>query len=87
MLSTSQSANNRWITLFTPQIIAAIGTETTRPSSAAQCVAYVAVAELAVGQWNGLITVLVENVVNAQSSELKKEATLEAIGKFDKNID
>lgn len=64
------------------QILAAIGTETTRPSSAAQCVAYVAVAELAVGQWNDLITLLVENVLNAQSSELKKEATLEAIGKL-----
>lgn len=63
------------------QILAAIGTETTRPSSAAQCVAYVAVAELPVGQWNDLIPILVENVVNAQSTELKKEATLEAIGK------
>lgn len=43
--------------------------------------AYVAVAELPVGQWNDLIPMLVENVVNAQSTELKKEATLEAIGK------
>lgn len=58
----------------------AIGTENSRPSSAAQCVAYVAVAELSVGQWNDLIPMLVENVVNAQSTELKKEATLEAIG-------
>lgn len=33
------------------------------------------------GQWNDLIPILVENVVNAQSTELKKEATLEAIGK------
>lgn len=63
------------------QILAAIGTENSRPSSAAQCVAYVAVAELSVGQWNDLIPILVENVVNAQSTELKKEATLEAIGK------
>lgn len=64
------------------QILAAIGTENSRPSSAAQCVAYVAVAELPVGQWNGLIPMLVENVVNTQSTELKKEATLEAIGMF-----
>lgn len=64
------------------QIVSAIGTETTRPSSAAQCVAYVAVAELPVGQWNDLIPMLVENVCNLQSTELKKEATLEAIGKI-----
>lgn len=44
--------------------------------------AYVAVAELPVGQWNDLIPVLVENVVNLQSTELKKEATLEAIGLY-----
>lgn len=44
--------------------------------------AYVAVAELPVGQWNDLIPILVENVVNAQSTELKKEATLEAIGRY-----
>lgn len=64
------------------QILTAIGTETTRPSSAAQCVAYVAVAELSVGEWNDLIPMLVENIVNTQSTELKKEATLEAIGKY-----
>lgn len=63
------------------QILSAIGTENSRPSSAAQCVAYVAVAELAEGQWNDLIPILVENVVNAHSTELKKEASLEAIGK------
>ncbi|RVE45161.1 hypothetical protein evm_010184 [Chilo suppressalis] len=68
-------------------ILAAIGTENSRPSSAAQCVAYVAVAELAVGQWNDLIPILVENVVNAQSTELKKEATLEAIGYICQEID
>lgn len=64
------------------KILAAIGTENSRPSSAAQCVAYVAVAELPEGQWNDLIPILVENVVNLQSTELKKEATLEAIGVY-----
>ncbi|OWR52529.1 importin subunit beta-1 isoform X1 [Danaus plexippus] len=68
-------------------ILAAIGTESNRPSSAAQCVAYVAVAELGVGQWNDLIPTLVENVVNEQSSELKKEASLEAIGYICQEID
>lgn len=39
------------------------------------------------GQWNDLIPTLVENVVNEQSSELKKEASLEAIGRFRKFLD
>lgn len=61
-------------------IVASLGTESTRPSSAAQCVAYVAVAELPVGQWPDLIQKLVDNVVNDKSTEMQREATLEAIG-------
>lgn len=62
------------------QILGALGTENNRPSSAAQCVAYVAVAELPVGQWSELIPLLVNNVVNPSSTEMMKEATLETIG-------
>ncbi|XP_015608846.1 importin subunit beta-1 isoform X3 [Cephus cinctus] len=61
-------------------ILEALGTETNRPSAAAQCVAYVAVAELPVGQWNDLIPLLVSNVANPNSTEMMKEATLETIG-------
>lgn len=61
-------------------IFGALGTENNRPSSAAQCVAYVAVAELPVGQWTNIIQLLVNNVVNPNSTEIMKEATLEAIG-------
>ncbi|XP_068621068.1 importin subunit beta-1 isoform X2 [Battus philenor] len=82
-----QQYQQRWLSLpedirlyIKKNILAAIGTENSRPSSAAQCIAYVAVAELPVGQWNDLIPILVDNVLNAQSTELKKEATLEAIG-------
>ncbi|XP_039764769.1 importin subunit beta-1 isoform X1 [Pararge aegeria] len=89
-----QQYQQRWLDLsedtrlyIKKNILAAIGTENSRPSSAAQCVAYVAVAELAVGQWNGLIPILVENVVNLQSTELKKEASLEAIGYICQEID
>lgn len=57
-----------------------MGNENTRPSSAAQCVAYIAVAELPVGQWNYLMQTLVNNVVSEGSSENVREATLEAIG-------
>ncbi|XP_076643580.1 importin subunit beta Fs(2)Ket isoform X1 [Halictus rubicundus] len=61
-------------------ILGALGTENNRPSSAAQCVAYVAVAELPVGQWGDIIQLLVNNVANPNSTEIMKEATLEAIG-------
>lgn len=62
------------------QILASLGTESNRPSSAAQCVAYVAVAELPVGQWPELIEIMVSNVVSPTSTEMMKEATLESIG-------
>ncbi|XP_076241578.1 importin subunit beta Fs(2)Ket isoform X3 [Calliopsis andreniformis] len=61
-------------------ILGALGTENNRPSSAAQCVAYVAVAELPVGQWCDIIQLLVNNVANPNSTEMMKEATLETIG-------
>lgn len=57
-----------------------MGTETTRPSSAAQCVASVAVAELPVNQWNTLIGILVSKVVDETSTERTRESALEAIG-------
>lgn len=89
-----QQYQQRWLALpedirmyIKKNILTAIGTENSRPSSAAQCVAYVAVAELPVGQWNDLIPMLVENVVHTQSTELKKEATLEAIGYICQEID
>lgn len=69
------------------QIVGALGTEQSRPSSAAQCVAYVAVAELPQNQWLDLINVLVSNVVQATSTEMQKEATLEAIGYICQEID
>lgn len=51
-----------------------------RPSSAAQCVAYVAVTELPAGQWPNLMQTLVNNVINERSTEMEREATLETIG-------
>ncbi|XP_046331579.1 importin subunit beta-1-like isoform X3 [Haliotis rufescens] len=61
-------------------ILATLGSETIRPSSAAQCVAYVACAELPQGLWPDLITSLTANVTNPASTEMMKESTLEAIG-------
>ena len=65
---------------FLLQVLSALGTETIRPSSAARCVAYIAVAELPRGEWPNLITLLTQNVTNPASTEMTKEATLEAIG-------
>lgn len=64
-----------------------MGTESNRPSSAAQCVAYIAVAELPQRQWPDLIATLVSNVCQANSTEIQKEATLEAIGYICQEID
>jgi len=64
-------------------VLGALGTETTRPSSAAQCVAYIAVVELPEGQWQDVISVLVANITGASevspNAELLREASLEAI--------
>ncbi|XP_021959205.1 importin subunit beta-1 isoform X2 [Folsomia candida] len=64
-------------------VLGALGTETTRPSSAAQCVAYIAVTELSQNQWPEVISYLVNNVTQGSAvpnGELMKEASLEAIG-------
>ncbi|KAH8241018.1 hypothetical protein KR026_010312 [Drosophila bipectinata] len=66
--------------LIKNNILAALGTENTRPSCAAQCVAYVAVIELPINRWNPLIQTLVTKVVSDASSEMHREAALEAIG-------
>ncbi|KAL0273746.1 UNVERIFIED_CONTAM: hypothetical protein PYX00_006352 [Menopon gallinae] len=97
---TSKDANiklqyqQRWLSLpeetrayIKSNILATLGTENTRPSSAAQCVAYVAVAELPTGQWGDLIQKLVTNIVGINSTELLKESTLEAIGYICEEID
>jgi len=68
-------------------IVATLGTEASRPSSSAQCVAHVAVIELPTGQWTDLIAKLVENVVGPNSTEMMREATLEAIGYICMDID
>ncbi|XP_043211672.1 importin subunit beta-1-like isoform X2 [Amphibalanus amphitrite] len=68
-------------------ILAALGTENNRPSSAAQCVAYIAIVELPQNQWTDLVSVLVNNVIGPGSTEIIKEASLEAIGYICQDID
>lgn len=61
-------------------VLSSLGTENHRPSSAAQCVAYVACAELPHREWPELIGILTQNITSPTSTEMMKEATLEAIG-------
>jgi len=68
-------------------VLGALGTEQNRPSSAAQCVAYVALTEIPVGQWPTLIESLVGNVTAAGATDMTKEATLEAIGYICQDIE
>ncbi|KAL8564063.1 Importin subunit beta-1 [Nucella lapillus] len=68
-------------------VLASLGSETHRPSSAAQCVACVACAELPHGLWPDLIPCLVRNVTNSSSTEMMKESTLEAIGYICQDIE
>jgi len=77
----------RWLNIpedvrqYTKQnVVGALGTESFRPSAAAQCVHMIAVVELPRGCWPGLITTLVGNVTNPASTEMMKESTLQAIG-------
>ncbi|MEQ2206114.1 Importin subunit beta-1, partial [Xenoophorus captivus] len=66
--------------IYVRQVLQTLGTETYRPSSASQCVAGIACAEIPVNQWPELIPQLVANVTDPSSTEHMKESTLEAIG-------
>nr|XP_061805629.1 importin subunit beta-1-like [Nerophis lumbriciformis] len=68
-------------------VLQTLGTETYRPSSASQCVAGIACAEIPVHQWPELIPQLVANVTGPSSTEHMKESTLEAIGYICQDID
>ncbi len=57
-----------------------MGTEGVGSSTAAQCIASIACAELPVGQWNEIIEVLMRNVTSGESTESLKQASLQSIG-------
>jgi importin subunit beta-1 len=57
-----------------------LGSETKRPSQAAQCVGYIACAELPRNLWPDCINRLMINVTDPNASETLKESSLEAIG-------
>jgi importin subunit beta-1 len=68
-------------------VLNTIGTENIRPSSAAQCVAYIACAELPHNLWPDLIDRLTTIMIKGPSTEMMREATLEAIGYICQDID
>ncbi|CAI8029374.1 Importin subunit beta-1 [Geodia barretti] len=64
-----------------------LGTEPAHHRSAAQCVAYIAAAELPAGQWPEIIANLLRNVSGTSNTEAVKEASLEAIGYICEELD
>lgn len=76
----------RWLNLAEPDrlhikenILKALSIEC-RPSTAAQCVANVAIVELPLKLWPGLIARLTTNVTDPNFSDVLKETSLETIG-------
>ena len=89
-----QQQQERWRSLpeqtkihIKERVFKALGKEIFRPSSAPQCVAYIAIIELPEGQWSGLIQALATNVTTANSNQQLKLASLEAIGYICQDID
>ena len=85
--SVKATYQERWLgipedmrTYIKTNILNTLGSEGYRPSAAAQCVQCVAVVELPRNLWPNLMQVLVPNVTNPGSTEMIKEATLEALG-------
>ncbi|VDK32430.1 unnamed protein product [Taenia asiatica] len=93
-LAIRMSYHDRWLQMpvdYTNYIkqkcLEALGTETTAHSSAAQCVAHIACAEVPANRWPDLMSKLVTNVTSPGSTESIKHATLEAIGYLCQDIE
>lgn len=65
----------------------ALGTENSKPSQAAQCVGYIACAEIPRSQWRDVIDRLVSNVTTMGAGDSIREASLEALGYICQDID
>ncbi|XP_078489459.1 importin subunit beta-1-like [Ciona intestinalis] len=92
--SVKQQHQQRWLSLeesarsnIKNLVIQALGTEVTRPSSAAQVIAGISCAEIPLGQWQELISHLVISVTNNESSAQLREAALETIGYMCSDMD
>ncbi|XP_066915585.1 importin subunit beta-1-like [Clytia hemisphaerica] len=92
--SLKQGYHERWFNLeeqirnkVKAQVLQSLGTETTKPSSAASCVSGIASAELPLNLWPELMQQLCEVASAPGSSETLKEASLEAIGYICQDLD
>ncbi|ULU11419.1 hypothetical protein L3Y34_015100 [Caenorhabditis briggsae] len=84
----------RWLQLTTEvreqvkqNVTGTLGTEPSRPSIAAQCVAAIACAELPQNLWPNVIQLLKSNVTEPASGEMLKESSLETLGYICQDID
>jgi len=68
-------------------VVNTLGTESFRPSAAAQCIQLIAMVELPRSMWPGLIQTLVNNVTNSNSTPVLKECTLQSIGYICQDVD
>ncbi|CAB3408559.1 unnamed protein product [Caenorhabditis bovis] len=93
-INTSEIYLQRWLQLAVDvrekvkeNVAGTLGTEPSRPSIAAQCVAAIACAELPSNLWPKVINLLMDNVTNAASSEMLMESSLETLGYICQDID
>ncbi|CDW54220.1 importin subunit beta 1 [Trichuris trichiura] len=82
-----QQCIERWLSIpenfrtgVKTNVLNTVGTETTRPSIAAQCIAAIAFAELPRKSWPDCVIRLTSNVTDGNSSEILKASSLEALG-------
>eukprot|EP00088_Acartia_fossae_P036197 TRINITY_DN373_c0_g1_i17.p1 TRINITY_DN373_c0_g1~~TRINITY_DN373_c0_g1_i17.p1 ORF type:complete len:652 (-),score=167.22 TRINITY_DN373_c0_g1_i17:302-2257(-) len=68
-------------------VLKTLGTESFRPSAAAQCIQLIAMVELPRNMWPILMSTLVQNITNAESTASLKECTLQAIGYICQDVD
>ncbi|GMR56453.1 hypothetical protein PMAYCL1PPCAC_26648 [Pristionchus mayeri] len=92
--ATKETYLQRWLQLpvdvrahVKQQVTSTLGTESFRPSIAAQCVAAIACAEIPHALWPDIISGLMQFVTNSTSSEQLKEAALETLGYICQDID
>lgn len=84
----------RWLTFdgnnklgIKTNILRTLGTESSHPSNAAQCVAAISQIELPLNQWPDLIQILVTNCTTPNAPDPLKEACIEALGYIVEDIE
>uniref|UniRef100_A0AC34RF88 Importin N-terminal domain-containing protein n=1 Tax=Panagrolaimus sp. JU765 TaxID=591449 RepID=A0AC34RF88_9BILA len=86
-IETAASNQRRWTecsdqvrSAVKENVLRTLGTETVRPSIAAQCINAIAGIELPFGSWREVIDILKTNITTANGPEKLVESSLEALG-------